>query len=168
VARPLRKWQTYRDPFGLSTLQLPPGWTAQIEPATTWYIDSSGSETVNEEMVTLANPSQGTRSARFRIVADPIKTAFDHQYVCQDPSVLQGFSPMNLATIEHRDEVWIFTTETASFQIDVTIPGVAVPDNFAPPSPATPLPASWVATDSTDLNAMLVSFRPVDPKPLVC
>lgn len=168
---PSPNWQTYHDPFGLSTLQLPPGWTAQIQPVTTWYIEGSKSERLSVEWVTLSDPSQGTGSAQFRIVAYPIKTAFDHQYYCRHPSDTLGhdFSPMSLSTMGNRDAVWLFNTENAAFQIDVTIPGVLVPVNFGPPPPpATPLPVSWVATDQTEVNEMLTSFQPTDPKPLTC
>lgn len=163
------RWQTYHDPFGLSSLQLPPGWTAHVEPASTWYIDSTGSEKVSEEMVTLSDLSQGTGSAYFRIVADPIKTAFDRQYYCRNSSTLHGFSSRNLSSMEQSGGVWLFTTENATFQINIAIPGIVVPAKFgAPTTKPTPLPATWSVTDKMDVNAMLVSFQPTDPKPLAC
>jgi hypothetical protein len=162
-------WQTYHDPSGLFTLWLPPGWTAQIETSTAGYGDSSGSATVSEEMVTFDDPVQGTGSAHFWIVADPIKTAFERQYNCQDSSMLQSFSARNLSTMEQTGAVWFFTTETAYFQVDVAIPGVLAPATFGHPLPtAAPIPATWLAADKADVNAILVSFQPTDSKPLVC
>lgn len=75
---------------------------------------------------------------------------------------------MTLSTMEPSG-VWSFTTETASVQLDVGIPGVVMPTRFGHPWPTgTPLPAAWVATDTSAVNAMLVSFQPTDPKPLTC
>lgn len=162
-------WQTYHDPSGLFSLRLPPGWTVRIEPAAASYGDSRGSVQVHEEMVTFGDPAQGTGSAHFWVVADPIKTAFDRQHFCQYSTTLQSFSTRNLSGMEHTGALWLFTTENANFQIDVAIPGVLAPGTFGPPQPtATPLPATWVATDKTEVNAMLVSFQPTDPKPLAC
>lgn len=65
--------------------------------------------------------------------------------------------------------MWFFTIQNANFQIDVTVPGVVVPTTFGPPPPkATPIPAAWLATDKTEVNTMLVSFQPTDPRPLAC
>ena len=166
-------WQTYHDPDDLFTLRLPPGWTAHIEPATTWYVDSSGTEKVREEMLTFDDPSQGTGSAKLWVVADPIKDDFAHQYYCQpNHAVYESFSAMNASTMEHLEDIdapWSFTTENATFQIDVTIPGIVAMQGYGPPPPpATPLPASWIATDQTEMQMMLTSFQPTDPKPLVC
>ena len=166
-------WQTYHDPDDLFTLRLPPGWTAQIEPATTWYIDNSGTEKVSEDMITFQDPSQGMGSANLRVVADPIKTAFDHEYYCQpNHAMYQSFSAMNLSTMEHLEDTdapWFFTTVNGIFQIDLAIPGVTAVQGYGPvPPPATPLPASWIATDQTEMQVMLTSFQPTDPKPLSC
>jgi hypothetical protein len=166
-------WQTYRDAGGMFTLQLPPGWTAQIEPATAWYIDNRGTEKVSDDMITFQDPSQGTGSAKLWVVADPIKNAFDHQYYCEPGhAAYQSFVAMNASTMEHLEDTdapWFFTTENATFQIDITIPGVTAVQGYGPPPPpATPLPASWIATDQTEMQAMLTSFQPTDPKPLSC
>jgi hypothetical protein len=166
-------WQTYHDPFDLFTVRLPPGWTAHIEPATTWYIDNNGTEKVSEEMLTFDNPSQGTGSAHLWVVADPIKDAFDRQYYCRNASDLHPFSPMSLSSMAHARAVRLFTTNTASFQIDVAIPDILVPWHSTPleltPLPtATPLPATWIASDQAELQMVLTSFQPTDPKPLSC
>lgn len=161
-------WQTYHDPFGLFTLRVPPGWTAQFAPTTGTFGDRYGSESERVDMVSFADPAQGTGSAYVLVTAYPIKTTFDHQHSCQQPSNLQRFSPATLSSMEPSG-VWLFTTETASFQVDVGIPGVVMPVGFGPPTPIpTPIPAPWVAIDKSEVNAMLVSFQPTDPKPLAC
>jgi hypothetical protein len=107
------------------------------------------------------------------VVADPIKTTFDRQYFCQANSQPPDFSPLTLTGVEHMGAVARFVTETAHFQIDVKIPGVLAPlVGVAIPGPplptATPIPAAWAATDKTEVNTMLVSFQPTDPKSLTC
>lgn len=163
-------WRTYHDTLGLFTLRLPPGWTARTEPATTWYGNSTASVPVSIDMVTFNDPAQGTGSAYVWITAYPIKTAAARQYYCVQPSNLQRFAPRSLSSMEPSG-VWLFTTETGNFQVDVAIPGVVAPvgTSLLHPAPtATPLPAAWVATDKSEVNAMLVSFQPTDPKPLTC
>ena len=89
-------------------------------------------------------------------------------YHCLQPANLQRFAPAALRSMAPGG-VWLFTTETASFQMDVGIPGGVMPVQFGPPPPpATPIPAPWAATDKTEVNAMLVSLRPTGPKPLAC
>lgn len=120
-------------------------------------------------MITFENPSQGSGSAKLWVIVDPVKDAFAHQYYCRNASDLQPFSPMSLSSIGHledADGARLFTTETGSFQIDVTIPGVKTVVGYGPP--ATPLPASWLATDQTEMQMTLTSFQPTDPKPLSC
>jgi hypothetical protein len=161
-------WQPYHDPFGLFTLRVPPGWTAHFAPTTGTFGDRYGSETERVDEVTFDDPTQGTGSAYVLVDAYPIKTAFDHQYNCQQPSDLQRYAPLTLRNMEPGGHS-LFTTENASFQVDVSIPGVVTPLGFGPPPPpATPIPAAWVATDKSEVNAMLVSFQPTDPKPLTC
>ena len=74
---------------------------------------------------------------------------------------------MNLSTMEHTGALSIFYTENASFQMDVTIPGVLAPEGYGPPM-ATPLPTLWAPIDKADVNWILASFQPTDPKPLAC
>ncbi|PWT76172.1 MAG: hypothetical protein C5B60_04415 [Chloroflexi bacterium] len=53
---------------------------------------------------------------------------------------------------------WIFDTGNAHFQVDVTIPGVEGPLDPGVPiilPTATPLPATWVATDQVDVGQIL-------------
>lgn len=165
-------WQTYHDPDNLFTVQLPSRWTVHVELSTAGFGDRSVSVTETIEMITFENPSQGTGSAKLWVVAYPIKEASAHQYYCQVASELQAFTPMSLSSMAHSGAIRLFTTDTASFQVDVTIPGVLTPETFgngpyAAPTP-TPLPSSWVATDQTEVNQMLASFQPTDPKPFAC
>jgi hypothetical protein len=161
-------WQTYHDSFGLFTLQVPSDWMARTEPATTWYGTPTASTPVSFDMVTFNDPAQGAGSAHVWITAYPIKTAAARQYYCLQPSDLQRFAPRTLSSMEPGG-AWLFTTENASVQIDVGIPGVVMPARFGSPRPTgTPLPAPWLATDKREVNTMLVSFQPTDTKPLAC
>jgi len=161
-------WQLYHDPFGLFTVQLPPRWTAQFAPSTGTFGDRYGSETERVDQVSFDDPAQGTGSAYVSVIAHPIKTAFDHQYNCQQPSDLQPFVPLTLSSMEPGGHS-LFTTENAYFQVNVGIPGVVTPVGFGPPPPpATPIPSTWVATDKSEVNALLVSFQPTNSKPLTC
>ena len=164
-----RYWQPYHDPFGLFTLRVPPGWTVQVEPTTGGFGDRHGIVTERMDNVSFDDPAQGTGSAYVSVFAIPLQTALAHQTFCRDVNTtLQPFAPATLSSLEPSG-VWLFTTENASFQVDVSIPGVVMPTTFGPPPPpATPIPAAWVATDKTDVNALLVSFQPTDPKPLTC
>lgn len=164
-------WHTYHDPFGLFTLRVPPGWTAQFEPTTGGFGNPGGSVTERMDQVSFADPAQetGPGSAFVSVFAIPLKTVSAHQTFCGGNNApLQSFSPRNLSEMEPSG-VWLFTTETASFQVDVGIPGVVMPVQFGPATPVpTPLPAAWVATDQSVVNALLASFQPTDPKPLTC
>jgi len=120
-------------------------------------------------MIAFHDPSQGTGSADVVVAADPIKTAFDRQYFCQANSMRQDFSPLTLDSMEHTGALAMFVTKNASFQIGVTIPGLLAPTTFGlPPPAATPIPATWAATDKTEVNTTLASFQPTDPKSLTC
>jgi hypothetical protein len=164
-------WHTYHDPFGLFTLRVPPGWMAQVTRTTGSFGDRSGGVTERMDQVSFADPAQGTGpgSAFVWVFAIPLQTAVAHQTFCRElNTTLESFSPRNLRSMEPSG-VWFFTTETADFQVDVGIPGVVMPARFGLPWPTgTPLPAAWVAADKSAVNAMLVSFRPTDPKPLTC
>jgi hypothetical protein len=170
-------WHTYHDPFGLFTLRVPPGWVAQVTPTTGSFGDRSGGVTERMDQVGFNNPAQGTGpgSAFVSVFAIPLQTAVAHQTVCRDLNTpLQPFAPLTLRSMVPSGHQ-LFTTETASFQVDVGIPGVVMPEQVGapmqsgPPTPTpTPLPAAWVAADKSAVNAMLVSFRPTDPKPLTC
>jgi hypothetical protein len=164
-------WRTYYDPFGLFTLRLPPAWTAQNEPGTATTNDSSGSFTVSTENITFENSSQGTGSASLDVSAYRITDTSAHQYYCRNVSDFQSFSPMNLSSTERLEDaggVWLFTTDTGFFTVDVTIPGIMAVGYVSPSPPPTPLPASWLATDQTEMQVMLTSFQPTDSKPLSC
>jgi hypothetical protein len=164
-------WQTFRDKLGTYTLRFPPGWTAQGGVGAGGTVaDNSGSGTLTQEGFHFTDPSQGTGSAEVFISVNPIKTAFDHQWFCQAfPAKDMHDTFHGLSAQYTGDATWIFETGNAHFQVDVTIPGVLVPVNFGPPPlPATPLPASWIATDQTDVQGILASFQPSNPKPLAC
>jgi hypothetical protein len=149
------RWQTYHDPYGLFTLQTPPAWTAQIARS---YMAV--------ESITFDDPAQGKGSAQIVIDA----SSLDRQGACRLPSQLRGgFSGLTLNGIEHTGALSIFYTENASFQIDVTIPGVLAPSKFGPATlTPTPIPMAWSSADETEVNEMLVSFHPSNPKPLKC
>jgi hypothetical protein len=107
------------------------------------------------------------------IVATQIKTAFDHHSFCGPPPYTDGLFRIYPASYQGFPDSWLFSTGNATFQIDVTIPGVVEPPHTTPiqltPQPtATPLPATWVLTDLTDVKGILDSFQPSDPNPLDC
>ncbi len=149
------RWQTYHDPYGLFTLQMPPAWTAQVTTSS-----------MAVETIIFSDPAQGKGSAQIVIAA----SSLDKQGVCQlSAQVRDNFTGLTLSAMEHTGALSIFYTENASYQIDVTISGILDPVTFGPATPVpTPLPATWLATDKTEVNAMLVSFHPSDPKPLKC
>jgi hypothetical protein len=161
-------WQTFHDKLGFYSLRFPRGWTAQggSGPGPTEG-DSSGSITLTAEGFHFTDPSEGTGSAEVYIFTTPIplNTAWDRQYFCYtSPQYRTAFH--GLPAIGTRS-VYLFDTGNASFQIDVTIPGVLVPISFGPPPPAaTPIPTSWITTDQADVHGILNSFQPTDPKPL--
>ena len=151
--------QTYHDPFDLYTLQLPSAWTAEVVTSTTGI----------DEMIAFDDPTQGKGSAQVAITVNPISTEIERQYICRTFPVRLDFSGLSLSKVEQWSAQSVFDTENASFQIDVTIPGVLAPVGFGPATPTpTPLPAAWLATDTSEVNAMLVSFHPSDPMPLKC
>jgi hypothetical protein len=161
-------WQTYHDPLGLFTLRLPPGWSAHVTVGTLSY----GGPIVKLDDISFSNPSQGSGSASVGIFADPIATTVEQQYYCDASSAISGFSPMTVDRLKQMGAYVIFVTEGAHFQIDVKIPGILAPATFGQPPYPTPtptaLPASWLATDVMQVNALLASFQPMDPKPLEC
>jgi hypothetical protein len=176
-------WQTFHDPLGLYTLRLPPGWMAYGGVDTTtigssYGIDagtissSFGSESETGEEFMFATVSELGGGIQVLILGEPIKTAHEHQWNCLAapgynatfhglPAYHKVVPPPSLQA----HDWWNFTTENAAFQIEVEIQ--AAPHGLLQSTP-TPLPAGQIATDQTEVNGILASFQPSDPKPLSC
>ena len=167
-------WQTYRDPMGMFSLRLPPGWTAQTSTSGGSAGDSTGSMSVTTEGVLLSDPTQGDASAQVSFTAEPINSDFARHWYCQAWPAKDLTGSFHGIPAEHiRDSTWIFSSANAHFQLDVTVPGVMAPPHdlgpisVFPPTP-TPLPASVLATDERDVNGVLATFQPANPAPLSC
>lgn len=165
-------WQTYHDPMNMYSLRMPPGWTAQVSTGSGTAGDRTGSMTVTTESVALGDPTYGDSGAKVYITAEPITSDFARHWYCGASQANQQNSSFHGIPAEHIvDATWLFASANAHFQLDVWIPGVLEPLHSSPPIPqptATPLPASWIAADRSDINGVLASFRPANPAPLSC
>lgn len=166
-------WQTYHDPMEMFSLRLPPGWTAQVSDSSGTMGDRTGNMTQTTESVSLSDPAQGEASAQLIVTAEPINSDFAHHWYCQAWPTKNDNSTFHGIPAEAQPAVWLFNSANAHFQLDVTVPGVVAPPHelgpisVLPPTP-TPLPASVLATDQSDINGVLATFRPANASPLSC
>jgi hypothetical protein len=173
-------WRVYHDPLGLFTIRVPPGWKAAggVDGSYTDGNTKTGlSDSGQTEFITISDPTQGNGSALFQLSAYQIDSDSGRQLTCQNfpndrtnPTSINGYP----ADAFQPGVVWMVNSQTAHFQIDITIPGVVVPFNPGgpmipnpPPPTPTALPQSWVQQDRTLLADALGSFKPT-AKPLTC
>lgn len=164
-------WQVYHDPMNMYSLRLPPGWTAQASTSSGTYGDRTGSMTFTMEGVQLSDPTQGQASGQVIISAEPINSDFARHWYCQAWPAMANNGTFHGIPAQAQPAVWLFNSANAHFQLDVVIPGVLGPPHSSSPMPqptATPLPASWVATDQNDINGVLATLQPSNPAPLSC
>lgn len=167
-------WKLYRDPLGLFTAHMPPGWKASGGVDGTFTMsDRAGSFSGRSEDIKFSDPARGDGSAQIIIHADQINSAFGRQSYCgartQETLSFNGYPA---SQIPPSGTVWLFESYNAHFQIDVEIPGVLEPMHSSPmmttiPPTPTPLPESWVKADRAILATALASFKPAT-KPLTC
>jgi hypothetical protein len=171
-------WRIYHDPLGLFTVRVPQGWkaTGGINGNYTEGNLKSGLRASGQsEGVGISDPNQGSGSASLGIYAEQLTSDAGRKITCEwyavgktQATTINGYP----AQVDEPGMVWMVETQTAHFQIGVTIPGVLVPDHTSslittpPPTPTT-LPQSWVQQDRVTLADMLGCFQPT-AKPLTC
>jgi hypothetical protein len=159
-------WQTYRDPLGLFTVGVPPGWTAQGgQSGRLSFGGPAGSVSEVPEGVTVTNPAHGTGSGYVSIFAYYVPPAFvNGDGLCRYfGAAAYGPFPGPPWRLTPYRGTWLVDTQNAHFQIDSAVPDVFGPlpgtPLYPPPTP-TPVPARWVALDEPVVNAALASFQP--------
>ncbi len=166
-------WMVYRDPLGLFTMRLPPGWTSHVYMGTYSFRSPQGSYSGQTENIALSDPTLGGASASLQIdteqLTNPTLAQLDYCGASMhETSSFNGY-PANTTL----PAVILFESGDAHFQVDETIPGVleaphTTPLELTPPPTPTPLPATAAAADRALLATALATFQPTDPKPLAC
>ncbi|HEX8033689.1 MAG TPA: hypothetical protein VF510_07565 [Ktedonobacterales bacterium] len=163
-------WQTYHDPRGLFSVQMPAEWTASVDTTTESFGDNTGSATETEEMILFSDPALGEASARVYVSATPIQSDFERHWYCQSFGQANPL-PHDIPPETLSPGPFLFNTANAHFQVSAVIPGVLGPPHsspaFPPPTP-TPLPSQTVVVDRTVLSMILGSFLPTNTTPLFC
>lgn len=165
-------WQTYHDPSGLFSVQMPSEWTVQVSTSTESFGDNTGSATETEEMIRFSDPALGEASAQVYVSASPIQSDFERHWYCQSFGQANPL-PHDIPPETLSPGPFLFNTANAHFQVSAVIPGVLGPPHTSPvftspPPTPTPLPSQTVAVDRTVLSMILGSFLPANSTPLFC
>ncbi|MGH2503472.1 MAG: hypothetical protein ACRDID_13280 [Ktedonobacterales bacterium] len=164
-------WQTYHDPQGLFSMRLPPGWTAQSDIGSYSEGDRSGGFSGQTEDVLFRDPSRGAGGTSLGLYAQQIPNSSVAQSMRCGANWAMGPTLSDAQTARTLPSLFFYESGDAHFQIDVTIPGVIVPDgpggSMNPPPPPTAAPAATVTADEALINTLLSSFQATDP-PLAC
>lgn len=160
-------WQVYHDPLKLFTVRLPPGWKASAGLGSYSEGGPSGSDSGQDETVTVNNPSLGVVSPSVQVFAQQSHNAALN--CTSRPHETSSFNGYPADT--SMQAVVFFESENAHFQLDETIPGVLAPFNPGgpanPPTPPPPPPATTVRAERALLAGMLITFQPT-ARPLRC
>lgn len=165
-------WQTYRDPAGLFTVRLPPGWIAHLTAGTASISNSGGSATEKTELVVFSMASDGATGRRLTVYAEPIQTAFEREWYCQGRAVQNA--TFHHIPAEHEGASWIFNVANAHFQVLYAAPNASQRVAAGQSTPAlagsSPTIASSTSSsgDQAIIDAMLGSFQPENVVPLAC
>jgi hypothetical protein len=129
--------------------------------------NSYGTVTPTIEGYTFSDPQQGSASAQVHISTTAITTSLEHQVLCSAPLQAAASNTFHGFPVDNLGATLLFRSGDASFQIDITIPGVEEPAHTTPimltPLPtATPLPSAQVAIDQSDVSELLASFQASD------
>ncbi|MGZ3666378.1 MAG: hypothetical protein ACXWQ5_19910 [Ktedonobacterales bacterium] len=165
-------WQTYHDPRGLFSVQMPAEWTASVDTSTESFGDNTGSATETEEMIRFSDPALGEASARVYVSASPIQSDFERHWYCQSFGQANPL-PHDIPPETLSPGPFLFNTANAHFQVSAEIPGVlgplhSSPVYSSPPPTPTPLPQQVIAVDRTTLAMILDSFLPANSTQLFC
>jgi hypothetical protein len=170
-------WQTYRDPAGLFSVRMPPGWAVRFSTDSATFGDRTGSASETSEDVFISDPALNngppsliSGSPWVAIHADPINTDFERHWYCQGFAQPSGPPTFFFGVPAQSDSNggWLLETAHAHFQIDAANgPSYEYPGPATPSTP-TPLPPATVTADQILINAILGSFRPTDPHALNC
>jgi hypothetical protein len=154
-------WQTYRDPRGAFTLQVPQGWSADMA-AGQW--DSAGGPIPDVDTV-LGEPPHGQVTMTFEVAYHALPAALSG---CTAPPGPIGSTGPTTTTsvaglpatyvVNGRHETWSLSVASDAFLLGWSWPGYTG-DWPAGSPPSLPDPATWHA-DQALAHLIVASFRP--------
>lgn len=117
-------WQIYRDPTGLFTVQMPPGWTGHYsDQGSATEGDQTTSVTIETYATTLGDPPDSTATFKFAVSYWPLPNAFARQWQCQQRQQLD--TTIDGLPAEHGGgtvyDPLLLDTEAAHYQIDYVL-----------------------------------------------
>jgi hypothetical protein len=161
-------WQTYRDPTGFFTLQMPAGWTARRDTGTGSVGDRTGNAAQIDYFTALGAPPHGTTTITVYVDESPIQGAFLHHWECTtwSPLPLTSARVAEVLAASVGQQIVLFNTSAAPFQVSWTIPGDQ--GDVMMTTPPTSVPRATFQADQLLFEQMRASFTPTPATPLVC
>lgn len=158
-------WQTYRDPHGYYTLQLPPGWSPRTFETQGLVSDTSKglSATYTIYNSTFGNPPHSSTAPIVSISYFLLSQPLTHSRACQlMPNASLGGIPAFRS-----GNNWVIVTDTAEYQIAYTwlnfLGGVQNPDNRP-----TEVPTEVVQADQHLYEQIVSTFQPRPATSPIC
>jgi hypothetical protein len=161
-------WPLYRDPAGLFTVHIPPGWTASTDTGTVTLGDRTGSGQETVEYTTLGDRMGSSTTITVYISAYAFDSPFLHAFACRagSPGGLRNAMVAGLPAFYDDVLGWVFDTDKAHYQVGYRFPGYT--GSMLQASPPTPIPAATLQAGQQLMNQILATFTPSSTKPLTC
>lgn len=170
-------WQTYHDPMGLFSIQVPPEWRVQSDTSGSGsFGDRTGTYSYTLEGVWLGVPPENVNGFGVWVSVTPLTTDFARGWTCRNQ---QGHLSTNttlggIPASYDGGSMWLLDAHDAHFQVNAHYPGGPESPNpggpiiLTPPPTATPMPSGQTELDRQIMATVLASFTLTHPVPLQC
>jgi hypothetical protein len=160
-------WPLYRDPAGLFTVRIPPGWTASTNTGTATVGDRTGSGQEPTEETALGDPPNGSTTITVYISVSEFDSPFLHGLACREgtPGPTDA-TVAGLPALYNPRTGWVFNTNQAFYQVGYLYPGYT--GSVLQTSAPTPIPAATLQAGQQLMSQILATFRPSSTQPLTC
>jgi hypothetical protein len=163
----VNSWPLYRDPAGLFTVRIPPGWTASTNTGTATVGDTTATGQETEEETALGDPRRGSTTITVYVSVSEFNSPFLHALACREGTPRPTNATVaGLPAVYNPRTGWVFDTDQAFYQVGYLFPGYtgSIPQASAP----TPIPAATLQAGEQLMNQILATFVPSTTQPLTC